>query len=333
VLKSHWLYGKCQCQIDHVIVTLMKGMVQYYEDRHSRQTVSLNGKDLAVERQQELLECMAEIPSDSIQRLDHTQFHVGSKSQPGLYHAVDLHQSTCKCEDFLRIWFCRHIAAVLCHFPKLSPQEINSGSPPGSFSKGTESQSCPQHIHARRPEDTLQALTQDISMLSHTLAAMQAAQFAESTAAQSTVAIEAAHLAKYSLSAAITATQGNTPLPNPDVITWNHNSWMETAKQMGVTNKSSNCPRPAEESGLTAWCIGIVKGKHHHIHNDPYAGERLGKCVKPDALSTPNAAPPTVESTPGMTLPGPTVPVQARVAVLPPTSVPRIMPPGVAILA
>ena len=92
-------------------------------------------------------------------------------------------------------------------------------------------------------------------MLSHTLAATQAAQFDESTAAQSTAAIEAARSAKYSLSAAIAATQGNAPLPNPDVIARNHNSWTETAKQMGVTNKSSNRPRPAEESGLTARCI------------------------------------------------------------------------------
>jgi hypothetical protein len=159
-------------------------------------------------------------------------------------------------------------------------------------------------------------------MLSHTLAAMQAVQFAESIVAQSTAAIEATRSAKYSLSAVIAATQGNTPLPNLDVITQNHNSWTETAKQMRVTNKLSNCPHPAEESRLTAQCIGIVKGRHRHIHNDPYAGgERSGKHMKPDVLSTPNAAPPTVESTPGMTLLGPTVPVQACMAILPPTSV------------
>jgi len=121
VLKLHWLYGKCQRWIDYVFVMLMKGMVQYYEDRHSWQIVSLNGKDLMAEHRQELLECAAEIPSDSIQRLNHTQFHIASKSRPGLYHAVDLHRSTCKCEDFPRIRFCRHIAAVLCHFPELSP--------------------------------------------------------------------------------------------------------------------------------------------------------------------------------------------------------------------
>jgi hypothetical protein len=121
VLKSHWLYRKCQRQIDHVIVTLVTGMVGYYKNKHSHQIVSLDGKDLMAEHRQELLERAAEIPSDSIQKLDHTQFCVASKSQPGLYHTVDLHRSTCQCEDFLRIRFCRHIAAILCHFPKLSP--------------------------------------------------------------------------------------------------------------------------------------------------------------------------------------------------------------------
>ena len=49
MLKSHWLYGKRQRRIDHVIVTLVKGMVEYYEDRHGRQIVGLDGKDLTAE--------------------------------------------------------------------------------------------------------------------------------------------------------------------------------------------------------------------------------------------------------------------------------------------
>ena len=172
MLKTHWLDGKRQRRIDHVIVTLVKGMVPMYEKRHDHQSVGLDGKDLAGEWRQELLERAVEIPSDSIQKFDETQFHVASKSRPGLYHAVDLNQSTCECEDFPRIRFCRHIAAVLFHFPELSPHKISSlesGSSPGSSPEGTKSQGHPQCVHAHRPE-TLQALTQDISVLSQTLA-------------------------------------------------------------------------------------------------------------------------------------------------------------------
>ena len=49
MLKTHWLNGKCQCQIDHVIVMLVRGMVQYYENRHKCQIVGLNRKDLTTE--------------------------------------------------------------------------------------------------------------------------------------------------------------------------------------------------------------------------------------------------------------------------------------------
>src|SRR6266851_8946386 len=266
----HWLDGKRQHWIDHIIVMLVTGMVPYYENRHSRQIVGLDGKDLTMEHRKEILKRMADIPSNSIQKLNHVQFHVASKSRPGLYHAVDLYRSTCECEDFPRIQFCRHIAAVLFHFPELSPQEINTGSSPGSSPGGTESQDCPQHVHIHRPEQTIQVLTQDISMLSQTLAATQAAQSAESTAAQSDAVIEAARSAKYSLMAAIVATQGNNALPNLDVIAQNHKLWMETAKQMGITK--SKHPHPAKDSGLTARSIGVVKGKRRRIHNDPYTG-------------------------------------------------------------
>ena len=171
-------------------------------------------------------------------------------------------------------------------------------------------------------------------MLSQTLAAMQAAQSAELTAAQSTAVIEATCSAKYSLMAAIAATQGNNPLPNLDIIAQNHKSWMETTKQMGVTKKSSKRPHPAKDSGLTAQSIGVVKGKRCCIHNDPYTGGgQSGKRARPDAPSPANVPPPTVESTPGITLLGPVVPTQARMTVPPPTSAPRIVPPGVAIPA
>jgi hypothetical protein len=107
---------------------------------------------------------------------------------------------------------------------------------------------------------------------------------------------------------------------------------METAKQMGITKKSSKCPHPAEDSGPTAWSIGIVKGKRRCIHNDPYAGgERSRKCTRPNAPSPANVPPPTVKSTPRITLLGPVVPVQARMTVPPSASAPGIAPPGDAI--
>ena len=66
MLKTHWLDGKCQRWINHVIVTLVKGMVPYYKNRHSHQIVGLDRKDLVMEHQKEILKHMADIPSNSI---------------------------------------------------------------------------------------------------------------------------------------------------------------------------------------------------------------------------------------------------------------------------
>ncbi len=70
-------------------------------------------------------------------------------------------------------------------------------------------------------EDSLQGLTQDIAALSHTLVSK----------ALSLAILKATHLAKYTLTAAIT---GSNALPEKDVIVPNQKSWTETAEQMGV---------------------------------------------------------------------------------------------------
>ncbi|KAH9962585.1 hypothetical protein BC827DRAFT_1087020, partial [Russula dissimulans] len=46
VLKSHWLDGKRNQRIDHLIHMLVEGMIPYYETRHLREVVGLEGPDL-----------------------------------------------------------------------------------------------------------------------------------------------------------------------------------------------------------------------------------------------------------------------------------------------
>src|SRR5216683_2135675 len=58
-----------------------------------------------------------------------------------------------------------------------------------------------------------------------------------------------------------------------------------------------------------------------------------GSARNPTPLPLRTRPPPTVESTPGITLPGPGIPVQARATIPPSTSVPGITPPDVAIPA
>jgi hypothetical protein len=101
-------------------------MKPYYQNRHARQTVRLEGPDLAGRRWQEIMASARNITIDSIQQFNPMQFHVASQSQPGTFYSIDLHRATCDCEDYPRIKFCKHIGAIYVHFPHLSVEDNNS---------------------------------------------------------------------------------------------------------------------------------------------------------------------------------------------------------------
>ena len=103
-------------------------------------------------------------------------------------------------------------------FPHLSPKGIDSSIVTEEITPSFQPE------HAPSQEDSLQNLTQDIAALSHTLMSKS----------KSLAILEAAHLAKYTLVAAITLTQGLSALSEKDVITPNQKSWIEMAEQMGV---------------------------------------------------------------------------------------------------
>jgi hypothetical protein len=81
------------------------------------------GLDLAGVQWQEITTSTRAISPDSILQFDHTQFHVASQSCPGTFYSVDLNLSMCDCQDFPRIWFCKHIAVIHLHFPHLCFEE------------------------------------------------------------------------------------------------------------------------------------------------------------------------------------------------------------------
>jgi hypothetical protein len=266
-------------------------MTIHYEDRHARQSVGLEGPDLVGQRRREITASAEKITRDSIQDFgDSAQFHIASLSCPGEYHVVDLHRPTCDCEDFPRILFCKHIAAIYVHFPHLNPGEKrNLLSVPERVQEGAP----PQRVLGGGV--SVQTLSQEIFSLSQRLTS--------ESGDPNPAVIEAFRAAKYSLTTAIASMEGNSALPEKDVIAPNQKSWPETARRMGA--KKVPRPRLPEERGLTERSLGAVKGKRKRLHNDPYAGgERSGKRAKPDAVSRaararappPAARPPHVPS-------------------------------------
>jgi hypothetical protein len=199
-------------------------MVPYFEARHERQMVGMEGDDLVELRQQEILESAEAISRDSIQPFDNTQFHVTSVSRPGEFYAIDLTRQRCNCKDFHRIDFCKHIAAIYLHFPNLCPNVGSQTNVPYpqkdlNISQGT---SGPEVINI---------LTQEIMALSQTLAAQGPTQ---SVPVPSSTVVEAYHSAKHSLMAAIACSQNLPALPEKDYIAPNQKTWKEMADCMGV---------------------------------------------------------------------------------------------------
>jgi len=169
-------------------------------------------------QQSKILSSAKDISPDSILQFDHIQFHIASQSHPGKYYMIDLHQLTCDCADFLRIWFCKHIAAIYTHFPHLPPKGINASVLTKDITSSFQPECTPSQ------EDNLQSLTQDIAALSQTLASKSS----------SSAILKAARLAKYTLTAAISSIEGLNALPEKNFIAPNQKSWMETAERMGV---------------------------------------------------------------------------------------------------
>ena len=101
----------------------------YYQNRHERQVVGLEGPDLAGQWQRQLLSSAKETSIDSIQQFDDITFHIALESWPGSYYKINLCRGTCNCPDFSRVQYCKHLAAISVHFPHLCTQDKSPRDP------------------------------------------------------------------------------------------------------------------------------------------------------------------------------------------------------------
>ena len=142
-------------------------MVPYYQNRHERQVVRLEGPDLAGQRQRQLLSSAKETSIDSIQQFDDITFHIASESWPRSYYEIDLHHGTCNCPDFLRVWYCKHLAAISVHFPHLCTQDKSPKDPVfWAAPKTPKGVHNPEVSWASSTQGSMQKLMEDINSLS-----------------------------------------------------------------------------------------------------------------------------------------------------------------------
>jgi len=254
-------------------MTLVAKFVPDFEIRHERQTVGLEGQDLKGKHRKQILASARNIPMDSIHQLSDTKFIVASQSYPGHRYLIDHSKSTCDCNDFPRIQFCKHIAAINVHFPELLPEPEESNSP--VILERVRAQIPPQSAPGSDADEERTILLKEINALCQQLTAVSD---------DGTPDLDDLKSVKYSLSTAIASANRSWALPEKDDFNPNKKTWAETAERMGAQKAPKRKPSPAS-GNTTEKCIGAVKGKRRK-YSDPYAaGERLGKRAKPDVVS------------------------------------------------
>jgi len=266
-------------------------MNQYYLNWHKRQIIRFEGLDLAGGQQWEIIASTQTISWDSVLQFNHTQFHVASQSCPGVLYSIDLNLMTCDCQDFPRIWFCKHIAAIHLHFPHLCFKQSDPIMPLeyslvpdqqegdlNSNSDSTSKSGSVSTLEATLPKEILTLMRKIIS-LSQNLATKKINQ------SHYPAVLEAIWSAEYSLMVANMSAEGTSTLPDKEFIAPNQKSWSKTATHMGIKQPLKQKCLP-EEHGLTEQAIGVTS-RCCHTNNDPYGmGQHSGMWAKPDTLST-----------------------------------------------
>ena len=263
-----------------------------FDIKNRRQIAKIEGRNLKDSRRRQIEASIRNISPDSIYYVGGTTFYVASQSRPGYHYLIDLAQSACNCDDFPRIRFCKHIAAINVHFPQFCskgnrPSEIPERVHVPDLSERMRVPDMPEHVcvpdmpeHEHTPrseEESAEIVIKDISALCQQLSAVSD---------RSTLDLKTLKAIKYSLKTAIASTNRPRALPERDVFNPNWKTWAETAERMGNGKAPKRKHSPVGGGNMSTEHIGPVKGKRSRKYIDPYAGgERSGKCAKPDAVS------------------------------------------------
>jgi hypothetical protein len=337
VLKSIWLEGKRNRRVDHLIHTLVSGFLPDLEFRHKRQTLGMEGPNLAEKRRRQILRRAPETPVEKIQKIDDSRFEVQSSVDSNKFYHIDLGTKSCNCIDFPRVHLCKHIAAVVHFFggADLGPRPPDNDNASASESDASELPVQENGSDATRTTDdgaTASFVSAANDMIRMTQELISNAPQDPAIAKSFTKSVNSITSRLDALVHSATAAGDGSHFPEKENIGPNQLSWPETAAQMGV--KRANKGKGGKvDSALTAQHIGEPNRKHAADY-DPYgAGEQSGKRARPDARSAAanararcaaeeravlKAEPPPTLPPPPTPLPPPTLPLP----MLPPTPLP-----------
>ena len=258
-MKTHYLGRKCNQCVNCIVCTLVFKVVPDFDFKHRQQITKIEGQNLEDSHHWQIKASTRNISPDSIHYVGSTTFYVASQSHPGNYYLIDITQSACNCNDFPRIWYYKHIAAVNVHFSQLCP-------------KGNSFSEIPEHMHIsdlpecmhisnlpecicipdlpecmhvpnmpeckhtpRSEEESTETILKDINMLYQQLSTVSNCL---------TLDLQNLKVIKYSLKMVITLANGSWALPKKDLFNPNQKTWAEIAKCMGSA-KAPKCQHPS----------------------------------------------------------------------------------------
>ena len=88
--------------MDHLIHTLVKGMLPSYEDRHKQQMLGMQGPDLAKKCWKQIVVHALEIPLEWIKEIGQSHFEIQSSSSK-IFYEINILTHMCTCINFPRI--------------------------------------------------------------------------------------------------------------------------------------------------------------------------------------------------------------------------------------
>ena len=212
--------------MDHLIHMLVKEFLPDIEHHHKRQTLGMEGPNLAEKRRREILTRAPETPVEKIKKIDDLHFEVQS-SNSLKYYQVDLSTITCTCNDFPNIRLCKHIAAIVHFFGgadlgPLPPPDRSDGNGSGSAKNRSPGQPVGHSADDNAAASILSAANRIMSLSQQLMTNVpRDAKFAKSL-----------NVIQSQLSALVllaTTAENGSQLPEIEYIAPNQHSWPKTA--------------------------------------------------------------------------------------------------------
>ena len=222
-----WLDRKHNQRANHLVYTLVVKMVLYYENCHHCQELGFHGPNLAQKRLKEIHVRTPEVKADSVHTQGDDHFYVCSEKEPSRTYQVNLGKQSCDCPDWPRVRLCKHIAAVAHFFGNVELLPTDFASAPAPPPATVHPDVTPLGSSPARSDTAAAAILENVISVSK--------DFLSDGAPSSPGTVRSLHMVEAHLSAVVRSVRSSeSPLPDKEHIPPNQNSWMETAKQMGV---------------------------------------------------------------------------------------------------